>query len=59
MSTDKPFREGDKIRDRANLGGTVLEVWGNGVKVSWNNGHTDWSDERFLTLYCRTEQKQS
>jgi hypothetical protein len=43
------FKEGDKVRDRAQLGGQVIETWGNGVKVSWNNGHTDWIDARFLT----------
>lgn len=42
------FQEGTKVRDKAGLGGQVLETWGNGVKVSWNNGHTGWIDERFL-----------
>jgi hypothetical protein len=44
------FKEGDKVRDLANLGGQVLETWGNGVKVSWRDGHTGWIDARFLSL---------
>lgn len=46
----RKFNEGDKVRDKAGVGGQVLETWGNGVKVSWRNGHTGWIDERFLTL---------
>lgn len=44
------FKEGDKVRDRAQLGGQVIETWGNGVKVSWRNGYTGWIDARFLSL---------
>ena len=44
------FKEGDHVRDLDNLGGQVLETWGNGVKVSWRNGYTTWIDERFLRL---------
>lgn len=44
------FKEGDKVRDRANLGGVVLETWGNGVKVRWNTLFVDYIDERFLSL---------
>jgi hypothetical protein len=44
----RAFKAGDRVRDCAELGGTVLETWGNGVKVAWNNGHTGWVDERFL-----------
>lgn len=49
MAAAQQFKEGDKVRDRANLGGQVLETWGNGVKVSWRNGYTTWIDERFLS----------
>lgn len=50
MTKRRKFQEADKVRDRANLGGQVLETWGNGVKVSWHNGQTCWIDERFLSL---------
>lgn len=42
------LQEGDKVRDRAELGGTVLETWGNGVKVRWHSMMTSWIDRRFL-----------
>ncbi len=47
---DTMFQEGDKVRDRAQLGGQVLETFGNVVKVAWRNGYTTWIDERFLCL---------
>jgi len=52
------FDIGNKVRDKANLGGVVLETWGAYVKVRWNNEATNWIDARFLRLdhTARAEQ---
>lgn len=44
------FKKGDKVRDQAQLGGSVLESCGDCVNVDWNNGSTEWIHERFLTI---------
>lgn len=48
MTRRPKFLEGDKVRDKAELAGTVLETWGNGVKVRWDEMYSTWIDERFL-----------
>lgn len=48
MTEREKLREGDEVRDRAELGGTVLETWGDGVKVRWHTMATTWIDRRFL-----------
>jgi hypothetical protein len=42
MTEATKWKAGDKVRDRAHLGGTVLQTWRNGVEARWNNGNTAW-----------------
>lgn len=59
LNASRKFKEGDRVRDKAELGGVVLETWGNGVKVRWNNEHAGWIDSRFLTHERAASIKQS
>jgi hypothetical protein len=44
------FEVGDKVRDRTQLGGEVVETWGDAVRVQWNNGVLSWVAGAWMRL---------
>ncbi len=50
MAVERRFQKGDTVRDRAQLGGFIVDTWGGRVLVCWNNGVMSWASVQYLTL---------
>ena len=50
MAERNKINIGSKVRDRAELGGEVIVMYGDAAKVRWNNGHETWIAGAWLRL---------
>jgi hypothetical protein len=44
------MQRGDKVRDRANLGGIILGILHDRARVLWNNGMIGWIRLKWLSI---------
>ncbi len=50
MAVKRRLQIGDKVRDRAQLGGFIVDTFGGRALVCWNNGVMSWAGIHYLTL---------
>lgn len=50
MTERETIKVGVKVRDRAELGGEVIAMYGDAAKVRWNNGQTCWISGAWIRL---------